>query len=151
NAIGLDMGGTSTDISLMYQGELKVTKDWYIEYGYPIGFPSIEVLTIGAGGGSIAWVDEGGSLRNGPQRAGAEPGPVCYDLGGTVPTNTDANVILGRLDTKLLDGQLSLNRKKAEEALMPICETFGYSKSEAAEAVLHVANANMADALRLIS
>lgn len=71
NAIGLDMGGTSTDISLMHEGDLRITKDWYIEYGYPIGFPSIEILTIGAGGGSLAWVDEGGSLRNGPQSAGA--------------------------------------------------------------------------------
>ena len=75
NAIGLDMGGTSTDISLVYEGEPKVTKEWSVEYGYPIRFPSIEVLTIGAGGGSLAWIDEAGSLRNGPQSAGAEPGP----------------------------------------------------------------------------
>ncbi len=151
NAIGLDMGGTSTDISLMYEGELKVTKDWYIEYGYPIGFPSIEVLTIGAGGGSISWVDEGGSLRNGPHSAGAEPGPACYDAGGTDPTNTDANIILGRLDTELLDGQMTLNRDKSMESVQEICETFDYTEYEAAQAILQVANANMADALRLIS
>ena len=71
NAIGLDMGGTSTDISLMFEGDIRITKDWAIEYGYPIGFPSIEILTIGAGGGSLAWKDAGGSLRNGPQSAGA--------------------------------------------------------------------------------
>lgn len=151
NAIGLDMGGTSTDISLMYEGDLKVTKDWYIEYGYPIGFPSIEVLTIGAGGGSISWVDEGGSLRNGPQSAGAEPGPACYDAGGVDPTNTDANIILGRLDTKLLDGQITLDKNKSMESVQDICTTFNYTEYEAAQAMLQVANANMADALRLIS
>lgn len=151
NAIGLDMGGTSTDISLMYEGELKLTKDWYIEYGYPIGFPSIEVLTIGAGGGSVSWVDKGGSLRNGPQSAGAEPGPACYDAGGIEPTNTDANIILGRLDTEILDGQMTLNKDKAIESVQEICEKFNYNEYEAAQAMLQVANANMADALRLIS
>lgn len=151
NAIGLDMGGTSADISLMYEGDLRVTKDWYIEYGYPIGFPSIEVLTIGAGGGSISWIDDGGSLRNGPQSAGAEPGPASYDAGGTEPTNTDANLILGRLDTNLLDGQMKLNKEAALKAVQPICDAFGYTEHEAAHAMLQVANANMSDALRLIS
>ncbi|OUM88814.1 MAG: hydantoinase [Bacillus thermozeamaize] len=151
NAIGLDMGGTSTDISLMYEGNLRITKDWYIEYGYPIGFPSIEILTIGAGGGSLAWIDEGGSLRNGPQSAGAEPGPACYDLGGTEPTNTDANLVLGRLNTKLLDGQMELNKEAALKAIRKIGEKFRYTDYEAANAILKVANANMCDALRLIS
>ncbi|TRM10602.1 hydantoinase/oxoprolinase family protein [Lentibacillus cibarius] len=151
NAIGLDMGGTSCDISLMYEGDLPVTKDWYIEYGYPIGFPSVEVRTIGAGGGSLAHIDEGGSLRNGPESAGAEPGPACYGLGGNEPTNTDANLILGRLNDKLLDGQLSLDRDAAVKSVQPICETFDYNEYEAADAILKVANANMSDALRLIS
>src|SRR6202041_3953073 len=71
NSIGLDMGGTSTDVSLTYEGQARVTKDWHIEFGYPIRFPSIEVLTIGAGGGSLAWIDEADGLRNGPQSAGA--------------------------------------------------------------------------------
>lgn len=145
------MGGTSADISLMYNGDLRVMKDWYIEYGYPIGFPSIEVLTIGAGGGSISWIDDGGSLRNGPQSAGAEPGPASYDAGGTEPTNTDANLILGRLSTDLLDGQMTLNKDAALKAVQPICKAFGYSEYEAAHAMLQVANANMSDALRLIS
>src|SRR5699024_6626404 len=122
-----------------------------IEYGYPIGFPSIEILTIGAGGGSISWVDEGGSLRNGPQSAGAEPGPACYGAGGTEPTNTDANIILGRLDTELLDGQMTLDKDLSLKAVQPICEQFGYNEYEAAHAMLQVANANMSDALRLIS
>lgn len=151
NAIGLDMGGTSTDISLMYEGDLRITKDWSIEYGYPIGFPSIEILTIGAGGGSLAWTDEGGSLRNGPESAGAEPGPACYDQGGEEPTNTDANLILGRLNTELLDGQMSLNKESALKSIQNISKNFGYTEYEAADAILKVANANMCDALRLIS
>ena len=151
NAIGFDMGGTSTDISLMYENELRITTDWAIEYGYPIGFPSIEILTIGAGGGSISWIDEGGSLRNGPQSAGAEPGPACYDLGGTEPTNTDANLVLGRLDTKLLDGGLELNKEASLEAIRKIAEPFGLDVASAANSILQVANANMCDALRLIS
>src|SRR5699024_5287350 len=151
NAIGLDMGGTSTDISLMYEGNLRVTKDWYIEYGYPIGFPSIEIMTIGAGGGSLAYADEGGSLKSGPQSAGAEPGPACYGLGGVEPTNTDANFLLGRLNNKLLDGQMSLNKEAALKAMQPLCDQFGYNEYDAANAILKVANANMCDALRLIS
>lgn len=151
NSIGLDMGGTSTDVSLAYQGESRVTKDWYIEFGYPIRFPSIEVLTIGAGGGSLAWFDEAGSLRNGPQSAGSQPGPACYGKGNTVPTNTDANVVLGRLGTSLAGGKLTLQPALAEKAISGIAEHFGISSPEAAEAIVKVANANMANAVRLIS
>lgn len=152
NAIGFDMGGTSTDISLMYENELRITKDWAIEFGYPIGFPSIEILTIGAGGGSISWIDEGGSLRNGPHSAGAEPGPACYDLGGTEPTNTDANVVLGRLGTKLLGGKMELNKDASMSAVKNVIgEPFNLEAAEAANSILKVANANMCDALRLIS
>ncbi|GAB6171432.1 hydantoinase/oxoprolinase family protein [Paradesulfitobacterium aromaticivorans] len=152
NAIGLDMGGTSTDISLMYNGQVRVTKEWNIEYGYPIMFPSIEVLTIGAGGGSIAWVDEGGSMRNGPQSAGADPGPACYLKGGTEPTNTDANLVLGRLDTKLLAGDMTIDKEAAEKAIKEkIADPFNYSVVEAANAIVKVANANMCDAMKLIS
>ena len=88
NAISLDMGGTSTDISLMYRGQLRMQPTWSVEYGHPIMFPSVEVITIGAGGGSIAWLDPGGSLRNGPQSAGADPGPACYGKGPQLPTQT---------------------------------------------------------------
>lgn len=151
NAIGLDMGGTSTDISLMYDGDIRITKDWSIEYGYPIGFPSIEILTIGAGGGSLAWVDEGGSLRNGPQSAGAIPGPACYSRGGVEPTNSDANLVLGRLGTDLLNGTMKLDKAKAKQAIEKIANRFNYTIEEAANAVIQVANANMCDALRLIS
>lgn len=152
NSIGFDMGGTSTDVSLAYQGESTVTKDWYIEYGYPIRFPSIEVLTIGAGGGSLAWKDEGGSLRNGPQSAGAMPGPACYSNGNEVATNSDANVVLGRLGTSLAGGDITLDPKLAEQAVRDtVAEPFGMELHEAAEAIIDVANANMANAVRLLS
>ncbi|MCI2400940.1 hydantoinase/oxoprolinase family protein [Aliiroseovarius sp. N1Y82] len=152
NSIGFDMGGTSTDVSLAYQGESTVTKDWYIEYGYPIRFPSIEVLTIGAGGGSLAWKDEGGSLRNGPQSAGATPGPACYSNGNKVATNSDANVVLGRLGTSLAGGDITLDPKLAEQAVRDtVAEPFGMELHEAAEAIIDVANANMANAVRLLS
>ncbi len=153
NAIGLDMGGTSTDISLVYDGEIRTTKRWQVEYGFPICFPSIEVLTIGAGGGSLAWIDEAGSLRNGPQSAGAAPGPACYQRGGTEPTNTDANLVLGRLGESLIGGELTLDAAAAREAVRT-----GISSSASTSMltpphrnVIQVANANMADAVRLLS
>ncbi|QIN29821.1 hydantoinase/oxoprolinase family protein [Brevibacterium luteolum] len=152
NAVGLDMGGTSTDISLIADGELRVTKEWEVEYGHPIVFPSIEVLTIGAGGGSLAHIDIAGSLRNGPQSAGADPGPACYNQGGTEPTNTDANLLLGRLGTDLAGGAMTLRRDLAEKAVVEtIAEPLGLEPAEAAESIVDVANANMADAVRLVS
>jgi N-methylhydantoinase A len=152
NAIGFDMGGTSTDISLVYAGEERVTKEWFVEYGYPIVFPSIEVLTIGAGGGSFAWIDEAGSLRNGPQSAGAVPGPACYGRGNDRPTNTDANVVLGRLGSELIGGAMTLDREASTRAITQhIGVPLGLDAEEAADAIIKVANANMADAVRLIS
>jgi N-methylhydantoinase A len=152
HAIGLDVGGTSTDISLVHDGEVLTTKEWSVEYGYPIRFPSIEVLTVGAGGGSLAWIDEAGALRNGPQSAGADPGPACYGGGGGAPTNTDANVVLGRLGTELLAGAMTLDGEAAAAAVREqVAEPLGLDLVEAAQAVLRVANANMADAVRLMS
>jgi len=152
NSIGLDMGGTSTDISLAYQGESRITKEWYVEFGYPICFPSIEVLTIGAGGGSLAWLDEANSLRNGPQSAGAAPGPACYERGGVQPTNTDANLVLGRLGDALIGGAMNLSGDAAAAAIDEhIAGPLGLDTMEAAGAIISVANANMADATRLIS
>ncbi|WP_285670180.1 hydantoinase/oxoprolinase family protein [Paralimibaculum aggregatum] len=152
DSISLDMGGTSTDISLCNKGELSVTDDWHVEYGYPIKFPSIEVLTIGAGGGSLAWIDDAKSLRNGPQSAGSNPGPACYDRGGDQPTNCDANVLLGRLGTRLAGGAVGLDRDLAEAAIRKhVADPLGLTPEEAAIAVLKVANANMADAVRLVS
>lgn len=152
NAVGLDMGGTSTDISLIHDGELRVTKQWGVEYGHPIVFPSIEVLTIGAGGGSLAHIDIAGALRNGPQSAGADPGPACYERGGVEPTNTDANLALNRLGTSLAGGALELNRDMAAAAIeKKIGQPLSLETADAALAILKVANANMADAVRLVS
>ncbi len=152
NSIGLDMGGTSTDVSLAYEGQSRITKDWHIEFGYPIRFASIEVLTIGAGGGSLTWTDPAGSLRNGPQSAGAHPGPACYGHGNRQPTNTDANVTLGRLGTKLAGGKVLLDPELARTAVEEgVAKPFGLSVPDAADAILRVANANMSDAVRLIS
>ncbi len=152
NSIGLDMGGTSCDVSLVFGGESRVTKDWHIEFGYPIRFPSIEVLTIGAGGGSLAWIDDAGSLHNGPQSAGADPGPACYGRGNTTPTNTDANLALGRLGTSLAGGQIELDKAASEAAVRTgVAEPLGMDPVTAAKAIVSVANANMADAVRLIS
>lgn len=152
NSIGLDMGGTSTDVSLASEGKVRVTKDWFIEFGYPIRFPAIELLTIGAGGGSHAWIDEAGSLRNGPQSAGANPGPACYGKGNTIPTNTDANIVLGRQGTSLAGGHLTLDPKLSSAAVAKaIAEPLGMELHQAANAIVRVANANMADAVRLIS
>jgi N-methylhydantoinase A len=152
NAIGLDMGGTSTDISLVADGQLRMTKEWTVEFGYPICFPSIEVLTIGAGGGSLAWLDDAGALRNGPQSAGADPGPACYGRQDDRATNTDANVLLGRLGTELIGGAMKLDRDASERAIREsIAEPLGLEVADAANAIVKVANANMADAVRLIS
>jgi N-methylhydantoinase A len=151
NAIGLDMGGTSTDISLVYGGDMRTTNEWAVEYGHPICFPSIEILTIGAGGGSLAWIDPAGSLRNGPQSAGADPGPACYKRGGEEPTNTDANVVLGRLGGELVGGALTLDAGAAKDAVGKLGEQLDLDATDTARAILRVANANMADAVRLIS
>ena len=145
------MGGTSCDVSLAYEGQSRVTKDWFVEFGYPIQFASIEVLTIGAGGGSLAWIDEAGGLRNGPQSAGAETRAGLGGNGNTVPTNTDANVALGKLGAKLAGG-IHLDAEKAREAVRTgVAEPFKLGLEEAADAIIRVANANMANAVRLIS
>jgi N-methylhydantoinase A len=151
NAIGLDMGGTSTDISVVRDGEMRTTGEWSVEYGHPICFPSIEIVTIGAGGGSLAWLDPAGALRNGPQSAGADPGPACYGRGGEEATNTDANLVLGRLGTELGGGAVSLGSDAARQAVRRIGTPLDLSTEEAAAAILTVANANMADAVRLVS
>ncbi|RKJ12023.1 hydantoinase/oxoprolinase family protein, partial [Butyricicoccus sp. 1XD8-22] len=105
-------------------------------------------LTIGAGGGSISWIDDGGSLRNGPHSAGAVPGPACYDQGGIEPTNTDANLVLGRLNTKLIDGQMELDKDLSQKAIEErVAQPLGYNVYGAANAMIQVANANMCDAL----
>ncbi len=139
-AIGIDMGGTSTDVSL-YDDGVAVTKEGTLG-GYPIRVPILDIHTVGAGGGSIARVDAGGALRVGPESAGSEPGPACYGRGGKRPTVTDANVVLGRIKPELFfGGRLKLDVDAARSALGRIPP----------EAVIEVANASMERALRVVS
>ena len=149
DVISFDMGGTSTDVACVLGGEVQATAESVVA-GVPIRFPMVDVHTIGAGGGSIAWVDEGGALRVGPRSAGARPGPACYGFGGEEPTVTDANVALGYLaDGAVLGGEVTLDRVLAERALerLPL---FG-AAVEAALGVIRVAEAEMVRALRVVS
>ena len=133
------MGGTSTDVALIRDGEAERASERSVA-GFPVRLPSVDLQTVGAGGGSIAWVDEGGALRVGPESAGAEPGPACYGKGGTRPTVTDANLLLGRLPEELAGG-LRLDREAAERALDGIDPA----------AVVAAVNAEMLRALRVVS
>lgn len=150
--ITADMGGTSFDVSLIRNGipEIKETTD--VEFAIPLRTDSIDVTSIGAGGGSIAWIDEGGALRVGPQSAGAAPGPACYNLGGTQPTVTDANMVLGLLNPdNLLGGRLPVKPQNARDAIEPIAEHFQMSTLEAALGIYRITNAHLAQAIRQIT
>jgi N-methylhydantoinase A len=153
NLISFDMGGTSCDVALIANGEPGTQAGWKIEHKVPVQFPAVDVETIGAGGGTIAWIDKAGTLRSGPQSAGARPGPAAYGTGGEDPTNTDANVVLGRLDPdNFLGGEFKLRPELAREAIRTrVAEPLGMSVEDAAEGILRVSNENMVDALRLIS
>jgi N-methylhydantoinase A len=149
NLIPFDMGGTSSDISLVDAGEIALASDRSIA-GERIALPSLDIVTLGAGGGSIARVDGGGLLQVGPESAGAVPGPVCYGRGGTDPTVTDANVVLGYLDPSgFLGGTGSLDRAGAERALTRLGERLGVTLIEAAAGVHRVVNTQMAEGIRL--
>jgi N-methylhydantoinase A len=149
NVIGMDMGGTSTDISLVEDGEPLVTTEYEIKFDIPLVRPMFDVTTIGSGGGSIAWIDDGGSLRVGPQSAGAEPGPACYGMGGAEPTITDANLVLGRLDPEtFLGGNRGLNEEAAHNAIKDLANQLDLDVLEAAEGIIRIANENMAAAVR---
>ena len=150
--VTFDMGGTSSDVSLVRDGEVERTTEAEIG-GRPVGTPMVDMTTVGAGGGSLAWVDAGGALRVGPESAGANPGPACYGRGGTEPTVTDANVVLGYLggDTAL-GGELSLDAEAAREALATLAEEADLSGPvEAARGVYRVANASMTRAVRAVT
>jgi N-methylhydantoinase A len=152
NVVTLDMGGTSCDVGLISKGKIGYSTDFEIEFGLPVATPTIDLTTIGAGGGSIAWIDKGGFLRVGPQSAGADPGPVCYGAGGTEPTVTDANLVLGRLDPGyFLGGQIALDAEKARGALTDLGARLGLDPHAAAQAVIDIANENMANAIRVLS
>jgi len=149
-AITLDIGGTSTDVAL-FDGAIVETTDGKIG-GYPIKLPMIDINTVGAGGGSIAWFDLGGALRVGPGSAGAVPGPAAYGRGGTEPTVTDANVVLGRLIPEaFLGGSMSLDAAQAHTAVAAIAERLGASPEQAALGIIRIVNANMEAAIRVIS
>ncbi|AOV08678.1 hydantoinase/oxoprolinase family protein [Sporosarcina ureilytica] len=155
NIIAFDIGGTTAKCSLIEDGEVKVSTDYYIERdsrnaGYPIKAPVVDIVEIGNGGGSIAWIDNAGSLKVGPQSAGAKPGPVAYGLGGTEPTTTDANLLTGRLSPKNFDYDVDMNRVR-EAIQQKVGNHFDISAEEAALGIIRIANSNMLNALKLIS
>jgi N-methylhydantoinase A len=165
NLIALDMGGTTTKAGLILNGQPRITKEYEVGAeampgvgqsrgsGYPIRTPVIELVEIGAGGGSIAWVDSGGVLRVGPQSAGAEPGPICYGKGGQEPALTDANLVLGRINAHFfLGGEMELDAAAALDGIRRRCaEPIGLDPIAAAHGMIEIANAAMINALRLVS
>ncbi len=152
NIVLFDMGGTSCDVVLVKDGVPAQTVEFQVE-GYDIALPAVDVVTIGAGGGTIAWVDSGGLLRMGPHSAGADPGPACYGKGGTEPTVTDANLVLGRLDpANFLGGEIWLEESLARDAIeAKVARPLGFSVSEAALAMVRVVNQNMIEAVKMLS
>jgi len=164
NLLSFDMGGTTAKASLIKDGVVETTSEyevggggnasrWMNGTGHPIRVPVIDLAEVSAGGGSIAWIDPGGALKVGPQSAGAEPGPVCYDAGGTRPTVTDCNLALGYLDSNaLLAGRLAIRADKAIAAIEEhLAAPLGIGVDAAASGVLAVVNASMAEALRIVS
>ncbi len=149
-ALGFDMGGTSTDVSLIQDGIPTISRQTTIGY-YPIKVPSVDVHSVGAGGGSIAHVPMTGALRVGPESAGAVPGPACYGKGGDRPTVTDANVVLGRLPPRLLGGKMMLDTKASEEAVAKIARALSLDLYQAAQGILDIVNENMLGAMRLVT
>jgi N-methylhydantoinase A/oxoprolinase/acetone carboxylase beta subunit len=147
--ISFDMGGTSTDVSLI-DGVLRVTLESVVG-DMPVRQPVIDIHTVGAGGGSVAWIDEGGALRVGPRSAGADPGPACYGRGQEM-TVTDANLLLGRLDPDtFLGGRMKLDRDRAQAAAAGLAARVGLDVERLAEGLVRIANANMARAIRVVS
>ncbi len=163
--LSFDMGGTTAKAGMVQEGAPRITKDYEVGAtaraghgsgrgsGYPIRTPVIDLVEIGAGGGSIAWVDSGGALRVGPMSAGADPGPVCYNNGGTQPTITDANLVLGRINPhNFLGGEITLDVEGARRAIREHCAAkLGMDVIAAAHGIVEIANAAMINALRLVS
>jgi N-methylhydantoinase A len=153
SVITLDMGGTSTDIGLLVEGEVRRTNRYDLEWGTPVQMPCVDITSIGAGGGSIAWIDPGGVLRCGPQSAGADPGPACYARGGELPTVTDAQLVLGRLEsTALAAGRLSIREDLARIALAQLAEPLGFEDPiQVAAAVVRITTNNIVQALQRVT
>lgn len=151
DVITIDMGGTSTDVCLVTNRQPSVTTDGTIDR-IPIKVPMIDIVSVGAGGGSVAWLDSGGMLQVGPRSAGADPGPACYGRGGTLPTTTDANVVRGLLRPQhFLGGRVRLNEDAASWALGELGRTVGRTAADLAEDVTTIANSTMASAIRVVS
>jgi len=151
DVITLDMGGTSADVCLIRDFEAGIAFDREVG-GFPVRLPAVDVNAVGAGGGSIAWFDAGGFLKVGPTSAGAKPGPACYGIGGTQPTVTDANLLLGRLSARgLLDGRLPLGVDLARQAYLPVAERLGVSVEVAALGCIDIVVSNMVRAIRAVS
>ena len=157
NLITLDIGGTTAKCSLIENGEFKISTEYRIERdalnaGYPIKIPVVDIVEIGAGGGSIAWIDQGGALKIGPKSAGAVPGPACYGQGGSEPAVTDANLIAGRINPSyFLGGEIELNIHLARQEMGKVAGPLGVDVDQAALGVIRVVNANMVNALKLVS
>jgi N-methylhydantoinase A len=150
DVITIDIGGTSADVALIreYRFELSAGRD---VDGFPVQLPMVDVTTVGAGGGSIAWFAPDGLFKVGPQSAGAVPGPACYRRGGTLPTVSDANLLLGRLSTKLLDGAMTLDLELAKQAIASVAEPMGKTLEETALGILQIMTVNMVRAIRSLS
>jgi N-methylhydantoinase A len=153
DVISFDMGGTTVKACLISGGELPVTNEFQFEWDMPIGVPMIDMVELGAGGGSIAWLDEGKMLRVGPRSAGSVPGPACYQRGGTEPTVTDANLVLGRLNPSgLLGGELKLDLESARHVIAEkVAGPLGLAVEEAAMGIIRIANTKMTQACRTVS
>ena len=149
NIIHTDVGGTSFDVSIVENGKGLVTRDHEIEWEVPVIVPMLDIHSVGAGGGSIGWIDEGNSLRVGPQSAGSTPGPVSYGLGGEEPTITDANLLLGRIEPSL-GGKMMLDSKAAEEAIEKVGREVGLSAIETADGMVRIGCENMAQAVKKV-
>jgi N-methylhydantoinase A len=149
--ITFDMGGTSTDVALLQEGRCRLAAEATV-HGYPIKAPMLDIHTVGAGGGSIAYIDAGGLLKVGPRSSGADPGPVCYDKGNTEPAVTDANVVLQTLNPEhLLGGRMKIRQDLARQAIARLADRLGLGLMDTAQGILSVVTANMARAIRVIS
>ncbi len=153
NLLAIDMGGTTFKVSLIEDGRPRLKNEGEIEWGVPYRIPMVDLSEIGSGGGSIAWIDKGGILRVGPKSAGAYPGPVCYKTGGTQPTFTDANLVLGRIDPNyFLGGEMKLDLVAATDAIeRDIAKPLGMDVLEAAAGVLEISEANMLASMKVSS
>ncbi len=150
DVLTLDVGGTSTDVSLVEDLKPNLTTHSLIEH-YPVKTPMLDMATVGTGGGSLAWIDDYGSLKVGPKSAGADPGPICYSRGGKLPTVTDAALVLGRLPKALVGGELQLDIEGAHEAFAKLGKEFDISAEEAAAGVFEIAAANQVNGIRQVS